>query len=623
MRPDPTRPTAARVRPRLLVLRSAHIDEEAVRETLGGVFDLVVADPDEALAKLSTEDCRAVLAGAGDFLPLERQLISHQASMLLNAIGEGVCLADRSGRVVWSNDRFRSFEAMLRDRLRDVVEEAAGEFERLLARALDRAASGGSSDETPGIEPSGVFTPRRHNIALRKSERYYDCVVTPVFPATGDPSKLPRTLSQLAVVVRDVTSRERTQRKINALDRAGRELIQIDPDVVRNMHAADRLTHLERRVTHIARDLLRFDHFSIRLLDEASNELRMVVSGGMPREAINIKLYAEPEGQGISGYVAATGRSYNCADASADPRYIYGMEHPGSSLTIPLRLFDSVIGVLNVESEEIAAFTEQDRQFAEIFASYLAMSFHILNLLVVERSVTRQSTTGTIQGEISAPLNDLFVDAEALREAAAGNPKILGQIDRVLRDAELIRGKVRRLAASPQTLLGIEEALADEEPDPILAGRRVLIVDNDQNMLETIRDILRSRGADVVPVHDGAGAIRLLEQWRLTHDQTEAFDLVLSDISLDDSTGYDIFASAKMADEAIPVVLMTGFGYDPHHSIVRASQEGLQSVLFKPFQAQSLLDECRKAIDPEAAAKKKAEDPGGEADNNHPPDSGK
>ncbi len=41
---------------------------------------------------------------------------------------------------------------------------------------------------------------------------------------------------------------------------------------------------------------------------------------------------------------------------------------------------------------------------------------------------------------------------------------------------------------------------------------------------------------------------------------------------------------------------MTGFGYDPHHSIVRASQEGLQAVLFKPFEVEKLLIEVRQAL---------------------------
>ena len=45
---------------------------------------------------------------------------------------------------------------------------------------------------------------------------------------------------------------------------------------------------------------------------------------------------------------------------------------------------------------------------------------------------------------------------------------------------------------------------------------------------------------------------------------------------------------------------MTGFGYDPNHSIVRASQEGLQAVLFKPFKVDQLLTEVRRALQPPA-----------------------
>jgi DNA-binding NtrC family response regulator len=45
-----------------------------------------------------------------------------------------------------------------------------------------------------------------------------------------------------------------------------------------------------------------------------------------------------------------------------------------------------------------------------------------------------------------------------------------------------------------------------------------------------------------------------------------------------------------------PVILMTGFGYDPNHSIMRASQEGLHAVMFKPFKVELLLGEVRKAI---------------------------
>ena len=52
----------------------------------------------------------------------------------------------------------------------------------------------------------------------------------------------------------------------------------------------------------------------------------------------------------------------------------------------------------------------------------------------------------------------------------------------------------------------------------------------------------------------------------------------------------------KSIDENLPVLLMTGFGYDASHSIVKARQEGLQGVVFKPFRLDLLLDEVEKAV---------------------------
>ena len=54
--------------------------------------------------------------------------------------------------------------------------------------------------------------------------------------------------------------------------------------------------------------------------------------------------------------------------------------------------------------------------------------------------------------------------------------------------------------------------------------------------------------------------------------------------------------AAKDADANTPVILTTGFGYDPNHSIVRARREGLAAVLFKPFKVDQLLNEIRMAF---------------------------
>ena len=76
------------------------------------------------------------------------------------------------------------------------------------------------------------------------------------------------------------------------------------------------------------------------------------------------------------------------------------------------------------------------------------------------------------------------------------------------------------------------------------------------------------------------------------------YDVVLTDISLPDMTGYECFCKILDIDDRLPVILMTGFGYDAGHSIVKSRQRGLKSVLYKPFRREQLLTEVEKAVTP-------------------------
>ena len=78
--------------------------------------------------------------------------------------------------------------------------------------------------------------------------------------------------------------------------------------------------------------------------------------------------------------------------------------------------------------------------------------------------------------------------------------------------------------------------------------------------------------------------------------RSQRFDLVLSDIKMPNRDGYEVFAAVREVNPECPVVLITGFGYDPNHTIVRASREGLAGVLFKPFKVEQLLEEVRNAL---------------------------
>jgi FixJ family two-component response regulator len=72
--------------------------------------------------------------------------------------------------------------------------------------------------------------------------------------------------------------------------------------------------------------------------------------------------------------------------------------------------------------------------------------------------------------------------------------------------------------------------------------------------------------------------------------------VILADIRLPDMSGYELLLKLRDIIDPVPLVLMTGFGYDPGHSIVKARQAGIELVLYKPFRIDQLLDTVDRAI---------------------------
>lgn len=550
-------------KPKLLIIGGPGVPAEELSRYLAQRFDVLVGPPGSAGSHLREEDIQAVVAETCEF----HDMAAHPATLLLNAIGEGVCLVGIDGVQVWSNERFRDLPAPTRERVAACIEEA-----------------------THALFPAGHPAPNPGPTCKFELSDPRDLVAHEVFiVAAGDVTICPR----LAVVVRDVSKERRFAMRMSAIDRAGAELVGLEAEAVRTHNSAERLKALEVRIVRIAHELLHFDHFLIRLIEKRTGRLEPVIAAGLPQEALDLELFAEEEGNGISGYVAATGRSVLCADVEGDARFMPGLGEARSSLTVPLRLHDKIIGIINVESQQPAAFTEEDRQFTEIFARYITIALHMLDLLVVERSTTNLSVSGRVEGELKECLEDILSEADGLTDAGTRDPETARHIARIKADVESIRARVRNMAAGPQTLLGVERALADRTEDPILKGKRILVADDESKIRRIIRDVLRSRGCIVEICESGSDAIDRLGA------PEAAFDAVISDIKMPDRNGYEVFSAARKTSATIPVILMTGFGYDPHHSIVRASQEGLQSVLFKPFQIERLIDEVRKALAPQ------------------------
>ncbi|MEQ8850385.1 MAG: response regulator [Phycisphaerales bacterium] len=549
-------------RPRLLLVGAQPEAVQDLVDLVGDRYRIVALDEDPRTTRAT-------------HAPGDERAGDGRAMRLLSAIGEGVALAETTGEISWSNTFFEALEPEVRARVAGACRETA---EHLLRRG---------EDASPEFDP-GVMT-CKFEIASAGERRLFDAYITLLEQAPEDAGD-----RQLAVVVRDVTVARKTQRKMDAIDRAGYELARFDVEQIRQMNAMERLELLEAKIVASARELLNYDHFAVFLLDQKTNKLRLVMSAGLPQEIQDLDLFPEQEGSGISGYVAATGRSYVCYDAQTDERYLPGLVGARSSVTVPLRVHDRVIGILDVESKDPGQFDEQDRQFAEIFARHTAMALHTLDLLVAERTTTNLSVTDRFEGELAEPLEDLSHEVEWLDGLAKKDPETAKHVEQIRRDLDSIKNRMRDVASGPQTLLGIDKFREDRAADPALQGKRVLVADDHPKIRKIIGEVLTHRGCDVTVCASGQAAIDELEA--VGEKGATPFELVVSDIQMPDRNGYEVFSTVRKHTPGTPVLLMTGFGYDPHHSIVRASQEGLQGVLFKPFEIELLIEQVKLAL---------------------------
>ncbi|SPE53853.1 GAF sensor signal transduction histidine kinase [Verrucomicrobia bacterium] len=119
--------------------------------------------------------------------------------------------------------------------------------------------------------------------------------------------------------------------------------------------------------------LMRASSGSTVLLNPTNDYLEIHAAKGLPPEAAQFKLRV---GEGITGWVARTGKAARVGDVSRDARYI--MLRPGvrSELAVPLEVNGEVRGVINVDSDRLEAFSEQDQELLEGLASQAARVIH-------------------------------------------------------------------------------------------------------------------------------------------------------------------------------------------------------------------------------------------------------
>ncbi|MCF7957822.1 MAG: response regulator [Phycisphaerae bacterium] len=539
-------------------------------------FNVTILDTSEHIhASFNPDDFGAILISPDGFLKLQKNSNHKQAVDILNNIDEGVCIANQDGMVLWANRKMDDFFDLVKDAVSERSQKAFGYFTR---KFKTHPSSG------PPVGKNGLFDdknlrPRKYSYTDEETNRYFEIIITPMFDAEGH-------FIQVATVVREATSSRRLQQRIDAIDKAGSELVRLEAENFNTLTVEKRIQLLQDKIIRYATRLLHFDRFVVRLLHRKTNQLEVLFGVDLPGD-MDAEVFVGIENNGITGYVAATGRSYICNDPSSDPHYIPGMDGACSTLTVPLRLHDKIIGTINVESQKRSAFSEEDRQMAEIFGRYIAIAVNILDLMVVERHHTTGQAANDLNRQISDPLSNIINDVSTLLEDYIGHDDIRHRLQAVISNADSIKNAMKDVKEGPKGICDIRSHGA-VNVKPGFVDKRLLIVDDEEFIRQTIADVVRDYGCIADIARDGREAISLIGQKR--------YDLVISDIKMPYATGYEVFLATRKMDESIPVILMTAFGYDPDHSIVRANREGLNAVLSKPFKVDQLIHEIQKAL---------------------------
>jgi sigma-B regulation protein RsbU (phosphoserine phosphatase) len=110
------------------------------------------------------------------------------------------------------------------------------------------------------------------------------------------------------------------------------------------------------------------DRVTILLTNREKNTLEAKASTGYA-ENITVEI---PIGSGVTGWAAAHKRPLRVKNVTEDPRYIAISSNTRSELAIPLVYRNELLGVLNVESELVDAYTENDEEMLGTLGGSLA-----------------------------------------------------------------------------------------------------------------------------------------------------------------------------------------------------------------------------------------------------------
>ncbi len=153
--------------------------------------------------------------------------------------------------------------------------------------------------------------------------------------------------------------------------RADAEAFETLSEIGHEVAAVLDLEQLLSRIAQLTKRVIDYRTFGILLLDEDRKELEITVAVQYDEK---VTLPKVPLGEGLVGYAALHREPVLAPDVSKDPRYIKVVDDVRSELAIPMLYKDRCIGVFDLESPELDAFSKRDVEILTVLASQAAVA---------------------------------------------------------------------------------------------------------------------------------------------------------------------------------------------------------------------------------------------------------
>lgn len=118
---------------------------------------------------------------------------------------------------------------------------------------------------------------------------------------------------------------------------------------------------------------------------------------------------------------------------------------------------------------------------------------------------------------------------------------------------------------------------------------RILLIDDDDIVTQTLAMILRTDGHIVTPASNGIDALKIFSE--------NTFDLIITDLFMPQMSGWDIIRRIRLVSTDIPVIVLTGsieaITSSPSHSF---DELGVVDLLMKPVRMADLLARVQTVV---------------------------